>query len=116
MNAPKVKITLRKEGTLSRFGYRLVQANAALRREALRQAVAYWGSSYVIKKVTVLATYRKNGKNKIKTQYRRARDDIRYVQRYRDRMSNEERAHDLSITRARLKAKKIPVKNMYQLV
>ena len=74
----KVKIPLHATHSLSMFGYHLKDANTQRRRTALNHAVSYWGPTYVIRKLNVLAIYRKN---RYITQGRRARADMRYVQR-----------------------------------
>jgi hypothetical protein len=74
----KVKIPLHATHSLSMFGYQLKDANTSRRRKALDNAVAYWGSTYVIRKLNVLAIYRKN---QYITQGRRARADMHYVQK-----------------------------------
>jgi len=75
-NAP-VKIQLHKTHSLSMFGYHLKDANTERRREALRHAVNYWGATYVIRKLNVLAIYRKHH---YITMGKRAAADMKYVQ------------------------------------
>lgn len=73
-----VKIPLHATHSLSMFGYHLKDANTTRRRTALDHAVSYWGATYIIRKLNVLAIYRKN---RFITQGRRARADMRYVQK-----------------------------------
>lgn len=74
----KVKIPLHATHSLSMFGYHLKDADTQRRRTAIENAVAYWGPTYVIRKLNVLAIYRKN---RFIMQGRRARADMRYVQK-----------------------------------
>lgn len=73
-----VKIPLHATHSLSMFGYHLKDVDMQRRRTALENAVAYWGPTYVIRKLNVLAIYRKN---RFIVQGRRARADMRYVQK-----------------------------------
>ena len=72
-----VKIELHKTHSLSMFGYHLKNTNTQRRREALRNAVHYWGATYVIRKLNVLAIYRKHQQI---TMGKRAAADMKYVQ------------------------------------
>jgi hypothetical protein len=92
-------IQLKKTCSLIRFNYHLDHAMAK-RRASLRNAVAEYGSSYVIKKLVVLRMYRESmDTNAKKTQYNKLDSDIRYVQRYRNSMSPDARLADLDKTR-----------------
>jgi hypothetical protein len=84
---------------LSKHGYAL-DAGVAKRRRALKAAVAEYGSSYVIKKLNVLAIYRKNDP-KMKSHFSTLQADIAYVQRVRNGMSASKRTHNLETTRSR---------------
>lgn len=61
------------------FGYSLKDTDTSRRRIALKHAVEYWGSTYVIKKLNVLAIYRKRRQI---TMGKRARADMKYVQKH----------------------------------
>jgi hypothetical protein len=101
-NREKVKIRLRKTGSLSMFGYKLRTRSASIRQKALRLAVEHWGSAYVIRKLNVLAIYRKR---KEPEHLQRALEDMAYVQRLRDRMSDQNRNANKMKTRKRIEAK-----------
>lgn len=75
----KVKIILKKVPSLSMFGYSLKEKDASVRRDALIPAINLWGGVYVIRKLNVLYIYRKN---KYVTQGKRARADMKFVQKY----------------------------------
>jgi hypothetical protein len=76
-----VKIKLKRNCSLSKYGYAL-NITGAKRHKALRAAISEFGTSYVIKKLNVLAIYRKNDPKK-KSQYTVLRSDIAYVQKIR---------------------------------
>ena len=97
----KVKIQLKRTGSLAMFGYALKDAEASTRREALKGAVARWGSSYVIKKITVLGIY---NKNRHPEYAKRAADDVAWVQRLRNGMTPSNRDANLKTTRRRIAA------------
>lgn len=101
-------IPLKQTCSLARFKYSL-SSPAEARQRALRRAVKAYGSRYVIQKLNVLRTYRKGMDTPWKRrQYRQLDSDLRYVQRYRDAMSDTARADDLKQSRAyaRLNASK----------
>lgn len=86
-----VTIPLKKTCSLSRFGYKLASGQAK-RRASLRQAMAAYGSKYTIHKLSVLRTYRKaRSTPEMKKAYDVLDEDIKYVQRTRDRMSSANR-------------------------
>jgi hypothetical protein len=84
----QVKIPLRKTCSLSRFGYTL-DTPSKDREKMLIRAVKAYGSRYVIHKLTVLRTYRK--KQPTSAQYKALDTDIRFVQSFRNAMSNIQR-------------------------
>jgi len=88
-----MKIEIKKTCSLSRFEYALASP-VKKRQQALRKSVHAYGSGYVIKKLVVLRTYRK-GSSAFERQYDILDQDIRYVQRYRDAMSDVARKKDL---------------------
>ena len=98
-----VKITLTHPGSLGRFGYHLKDPSPARRRQALVQAVDAYGTAYVIRKLGVLATYRKNpGRNRRKKAQRaRALSNVAWTQALRDAMSPTRRALNLQTYRTR---------------
>ncbi len=98
-----VKIKLKKNCSLSKYGYAL-DASAVKRHTALALAVREYGSSYVIKKLNVLAIYRKNNP-KMKAQLEVIRQDIAHVQRRRNTMSQANRAQNLKTTSEKKKQK-----------
>ena len=97
-SANKVKIPLKRTGSLAMFGYALKEADSSKRQDALRGAVAMWGSSYVIKKLTVLGIY---NKNRNPAYARRAAGDVSWVQLLRDGMAKTDRNANLKTTRTR---------------
>jgi hypothetical protein len=92
-----VKIPLKKSCSLSKHGYAL-SASTRQRHKALAAAIADYGSSYVIKKLNVLAIYRKNNP-KLKDDVKTLHQDIAYVQKVRDALSKTERAQNLILAR-----------------
>lgn len=80
----KVVIVLKKNCSLSKHGY-AIGSGIAKRHRALKAAVEEFGASYVIKKLNVLAIYRKNNVTKLH-HYVTLRDDIKFVQRYRNKL------------------------------
>lgn len=82
------KIPLRKTCTLSRFGYSLDTPRKD-REKMLIRAVKSYGSRYVIHKLTVLRTYRK--KDPTSASYKTLDSDIRFVQSFRNAMSDIQR-------------------------
>lgn len=89
-----MKVTIKKTCSLSRFGYALDQSRQK-REKALRKAVREYGSGYVIKKLVVLRTYRKDSLE-FEKQYNTLNSDIQYVQKFRDAMSDSARQKDLA--------------------
>lgn len=98
-----VKIQLKHTGSLSRHGYHLKDPTATRRHRALMKAIDEYGTAYVIHKLGVLATYRKNpGRNARKrTQRTRAMANVAWTQAYRDAMSPARRATNLATYRVR---------------
>lgn len=82
------KIPLKKTCSLSRFGYTL-RTPTKKRHEILIRAIKAYGSQYVIHKLTVLRTYRK--KSPSSEAYKTLDADIRFVQSFRNAMSNARR-------------------------
>lgn len=104
---PHVIIPLEKTGSLSKHGYRLIDGSASRRHAALNKAIEEFGTAYVIRKLSVLAVYRKNpGKNKRKALHgARAKENIKYVQKVRSHLSPQRRQENLRKTRTRIAAK-----------
>lgn len=78
-----VRIVLKKHDTLSRHGYGgaahpVKSLSVAARRAALVRAVREFGTTYVIRKLNVLAIYTKNNDPALSATYRR---DMGFVQR-----------------------------------
>lgn len=96
-----VKIHLKKSGSLSKYGYALA-SSITQRHRAIAAAVAEYGSAYVIKKLNVLAVYRKNNP-KLSAHLKILRQDIAYVQKLRNAMSKATRLKNLATTRAHFK-------------
>jgi hypothetical protein len=98
-----VKIQLKHTGSLSRHGYHLKDPGAGTRRRALSKAIDEYGTAYVIHKLGVLATYRKNpgGNARKRTQRARALANVAWIQRKRDAMAPARRAANLAIYRRR---------------
>ncbi len=94
---------MKHTGSLSRHGYHLTNASAPSRRRALRKAIGEYGTGYVIHKLGVLATYRKNpGANSRKRAQRtRALANVAWTQALRDAMSPPRRAANLATYRSR---------------
>lgn len=98
-SASGVKIKLKRNCSLSKHGYGLDKSESK-RHRALGGALAEFGTSYVIKKLNVLAIYRKNDPKK-KTQFDIVRKDIAYVQKLRQAMTPQTRNRNLQTTRYR---------------
>lgn len=98
-----VKISLKHTGSLSRHGYHLTDASASGRHRALAKAIDEYGTAYVIHKLGVLATYRKNpgGDARKRAHRQRALSNIAWTQALRDAMSPARRATNLATYRAR---------------
>ncbi len=94
-----VIIKLKRNCSLSKHGYAL-DASEMKRHRALRAAVTEFGTSYVIKKLNVLAIYRKNDPKK-KFQLGVLCNDIAYIQKRRDAMTSQARNVNLQTTRNR---------------
>jgi hypothetical protein len=89
------RIVLKRHDTLGKHGYRDVKSlSKADRQHALLGAIAEFGTTYVIRKLNVLAIY---NKNKNPALSRLFRDDIQFVQRVRD----EARAIHATVKRSR---------------
>jgi hypothetical protein len=84
---------MKKTCSLSRFGYALDKSSDQ-REKALRKATREYGSGYVIKKLVLLRTYRKDTAD-FHNQYVLLNQDITYVQQWRDAMSASARQKDL---------------------
>jgi hypothetical protein len=95
-----VVIKLKKNGSLSKHGYGVSVCDTK-RHRSLKAAVKEYGSSYVIKKLGVLAIYRKNTP-KLKKQFETLRDDMVFVQKLRNALSVKKRRANLAVTRHRL--------------
>lgn len=93
----KVVIPLEHSSTLADCGYRLVEPKATVRHTALCKAMKAYGGGYVVRKLNVLAIYRKNAKRGTRTWVhgRRAENDKRWLRDVRRRLSPEARAEDV---------------------
>jgi hypothetical protein len=76
------KIVLKRHDTLGKHGYKDVKTlTKDDRHRALLRAIAEFGTTYVIRKLNVLAIYNKNKNPSLSKLFR---DDIRFVQKFRD--------------------------------
>lgn len=70
-----------KHGELTKYGYSLNNPSDRSRHMALNKAIKRNGKLKVLKKVNLLATFRKNDtRPEIKQQYRRAKKDVKFIQ------------------------------------
>jgi len=94
-----VKIKLKHPGSL--FGYHMKEPDAASRLLELLKAIKVWGTGYVIRKLSVLAIYRKHAPPGTSDYVYRQRilADIAGVQKLRNAMTKENRAKNLEIYR-----------------
>ena len=88
-SSPKIPLDPAARGSL--LGYHILSESAKDRRDALRRAVRLWGTTYVIKKLTVLGIYRKYSHPH---QTERIRSNVSWVQSLRDAMPPKEREAD----------------------
>lgn len=108
MGTPRqARIVLKRHDSLGKHGYKGVKSLSKTdRQHALLGAIAEFGTTYVIRKLNVLAIYNKNKDPALSKLFR---DDIRFVQRVRD----EARVIHSSVTRgsaARAGSKRRPTR------
>lgn len=78
MNPVKIKLNPEFSGSLSAFGYRMNDDHST-RRDALSNAMTFWGSTYVIRKLNVLYIYNKYKYPEHAEIFRSDRDWIRKI-------------------------------------
>lgn len=109
MTTKSVKIPLERTGTLAKHGYHLKDADASSRRQALCDAMREYGGGYVVRKLNVLAIYRKNARRgtAMWNQFRRAENDKTWLQRVRRGMSPAERRENVARYRSYRQGKRV---------